>query len=613
MEECEMQTTEALLGLLRERGKRGLPLKRIYRQLYNTNLYVTAYGRIYRNKGAMTPGVTDETADGTSLETFETLIAAVRQERYHWQPVRRTYILKKSGKKRPLGLPVWSDKLLAEVMRMILDAYFDGTFSDHSHGFRSERGCHTALREIYHTWKGTSWIIEGDIADCFGSLNHDLILSALAESIQDGRFLGLVKNLLEAGYLETWKLNKTLSGVPQGSILSPVLSNILLNKLDRFVENELLPQYNQGRKRKANPAYRSLMNRAHRLRKQGQKEAAQRSKRQAQKLPAIDPRDPDYRRLKYCRYADDFALAFIGPKSEAEEIKRRLRAFLREELKLELSEEKTLITHTRESAAAFLGYEIITRHSNAKQTLDRNGYRGRSINGDISLKVPQKVVREKCRRYLRNGKAIHRAELLNESDYTILATYQQEYRGIVNYYRLADNLRTFTQLKWVMEQSLTKTLAAKHKISVRKVYRNYHADLERDGQSYKGLQVTVPREGKEPLVATWGGIPLIWNINACIDDQIKRYGWNRSELEKRLLAQTCEQCGATRATKRIEVHHIRGLKDLNKYTGREKPQWVEIMASRKRKTLVLCHTCHMDIHNGRRQRNKVARSRTGET
>ena len=355
MEVCEMQTTEALLGLLRERGKRGLPLQRVYRQLYNLNLYLTAYGRIYRNAGAMTPGVTEETVDAMSLEKMRDIIAAVRQERYQWQPARRTYVPKKNGKKRPLGMPVWSDKLLAEVIRSILDAYFEGAFSDHSHGFRPGRGCHTALREIYHTWKGTDWIIEGDIADCFGSLNHELILSALAERIQDGRFLNLIKKLLDAGYMEDWKFHKTLSGVPQGSILSPVLSNILLSKLDRFVETELLPQYNKGSRRKANQAYRSLINRAHRLRQQGQKEAARKIKRQAQKLPAIDPQDPDYRRLKYCRYADDFALAFIGPKAEAEEIKQRLRAFLRDELKLELSEEKTLVTHTRDSAAKFLG------------------------------------------------------------------------------------------------------------------------------------------------------------------------------------------------------------------------------------------------------------------
>ncbi len=308
-----------------------------------------------------------------------------------------------------------------------------------------------------------------------------------------------------------------------------------------------------------------------------------------------------------------FALAFVGPKEEAEEIKQRLRTFLREELKLELSEEKTLLTHTRDSAAKFLNYEITTIQSNTKQTRDKNGYTGRKINGAIGLKVPRKVVEEKCKRYMRKGKPIHRAELLNESDYTIIATYQLEYRGLANYYHMAYNLHTLHKLKRVMEISLTKTLASKHKISVRSVYKKYKADVDIEGKTYKGLQVTVPREGKKPLVATWGGIPLIWNVNTPIEDQIEQHHWKRSELEQRLLAQVCEQCGATRMIDKIEVHHIRALKDLEKYTGREKPQWVQIMAARRRKTLVLCHTCHMDIQYGRPHRNKVSRSRTGIT
>src|SRR5947209_2559630 len=486
--DAKLQTTEALLGLLRERGKRGLPMNRIYRQLYNTSLYLTAYGRVYRNAGSMTPGVTEETADGTSLETFDTIIQALRQERYQWQPARRTYIPKKNGKKRPLGMPVWSDKLLAEVMRMILDAYFDATFSDHSHGFRTDRGCHTALREIYRTWTGTAWIIEGDIADCFGSLDHNLIISALAEHIQDGRFLNLVKKLLDAGYLEDWKLNKTLSGVPQGSILSPVLSNILLSKLDRFVETTLIPHYSRGKRRKPNKAYERLEVQARRCRQKGQMEAARKLNQQAQHLPSIETHDPHYRRLRYCRYADDFALAFIRPKEEAEEIKHQLRTFLLEELKLNLSEEKTLVTHARSQAATFLGYEITTLQSNRKQYRDKNGRRNRRINGNIGFRVPQAVVQEKCKRYLRRNKPIHRAELLNESDYTIIATYQLEYRGIVNYYRLAYNLHTLRLLKWVMETSLTKTLAAKHQLSVRAVYCKYHAKLPMEGRMYNGMQ-----------------------------------------------------------------------------------------------------------------------------
>src|SRR5947209_4457288 len=605
-----MQTTDVLLGLLRERGQRGLPLTRIYRQLFNPNLYLTAYGRIYRNKGAMTPGVTEETADGMSLAKIETIIQAIKRERYQWQPARRTYLLKKNGKKRPLGMPVWSDKLLAEVMRMILDAYFDATFSDHSHGFRSERGCHTALRDIYHTWKGAVWLIEGDIADCFGSLDHELILSTLGEHIQDGRFLGLVKKLLDAGYLEDWKLNKTLSGVPQGSILSPVLSNILLSKLDRFVETTLIPHYTRGRKRKPNKAYERLKVQARRCRQKGQMEAARKRKQQAQHLPSIETHDPNYRRLRYCRYADDFALAFIGSKEEAEEIKHQLRMFLLEELKLNLSEEKTLVTHARSQAATFLGYEITTLQSNSKQYRDKNGRRNRRINGNIGFRVPQAVVQEKCKRYLRRNKPIHRAELLNESDYTIIATYQLEYRGIVNYYRLAYNLHTLQYLKGIMQQSLTKTLAAKHRISVQTVYETYQREIVVNGRTYKVLQAPAPREGKEPLIATWGGIPLEWDIKATVDERIHRHWNSRSELEKRLLAQVCEACGATHMTDQIEVHHIRALKDLNKYEGRERTWWVKTMAARRRKTLILCQTCHGDLHAGRPLRRKVSRLRT---
>src|SRR5215471_2404471 len=262
---CEIQTTNTYLGLLRERGKQGLPLARVYRQLFNRNLYLTAYGKIYRNAGATTKGVTSETVDSMSLQKIENIIGALRSERYQWQPARRTYIAKRNGKKRPLGLPVWSDKLLAEVIRLILDAFYDVQFSSHSHGFREGRGCHTALQEIYHTWGSATGIIEGDISDCFGSLPHTLLLSTLSEQIHDGRFLNLIKKLLDAGYLEDWKYQRTLSGVPQGSIVSPALSNILLDKLDRFVETTLIPQDSRGEKRKLNQEYVTLRKQMYKL------------------------------------------------------------------------------------------------------------------------------------------------------------------------------------------------------------------------------------------------------------------------------------------------------------------------------------------------------------
>src|SRR6195256_4492171 len=356
-----MQNAETVLGVLRERGRKGLPLDELYRQLFNPQLYLLAYGRIYSNDGAMTPGVTGETVDGMSLGRIDRIIDAVRHERYRFSPARRVYIPKPNGKLRPLGLPTWSDKLLGEVVRLLLEAYYEPQFSDRSHGFRPGRGCHTALREVANTWTGTTWFVEGDVADCFGSFDHSVMLSTLAEKIHDNRFLRLMRNMLQAGYLEQWTWNATLSGAPQGGVASPILCNIYLHKLDDFVENILIPEYTRGDKRARNAEYERLRHAHARARKKGDREKARELRRRQEHLPSVDCDDPGYRRLRYARYADDVLLGFSGPKAEAEEIKQRLTQFMRDELHLELSDEKTLITHARTSAATFLGYEITTQ------------------------------------------------------------------------------------------------------------------------------------------------------------------------------------------------------------------------------------------------------------
>lgn len=597
-----MRTANTILGLIRERGNKGLPLERVYKLLFNRNLYLQAYGKISPNKGAMTHGVTDETPDGMSLRKIDAIIEALRYERYQFLPARRTYIPKKNGKKRPLGMPVWSDKLVQEVIRSLLEAYFEPQFSSQSHGFRPEHGCHTALREIYITWGGTTWFIEGDISQCFDKLNHELLLEILKEYIHDGRFINLMRELLDAGYLEEWTFNQTLSGVPQGGVISPILSNIMLNKLDKYVEEALIPQYTKGTKRGGNPEYTKLMKRSWELRKKGNIEEAEELRKQAQAMPAMKTDDPSYRRLKYVRYADDFLLGFTGPKSEAEEIKQQLRKFLQEELKLELSEEKTLITHAISEAARFLGYEVIIMQNDTKRTMRNTNGKGiktkcRSINRRIGLRIPKDVLEAKVKRYRKGNKAIHRAELLEESDYTIVMTYQLEYRGLVNYYQSAHNLACLGQLKWVMETSLTKTLASKYKMSMPKVYEKYGAKIVVDGKEYKGLQVTVPKpdERKKPLIATWGGIPLKWNIKATLEDDPPKLHNNRSELVQRLLADFCELCGSE---KDVEVHHVQAMRKLHEYPGRPKPEWVKRMIALRRKTLILCKRCHEATEHG---------------
>jgi group II intron reverse transcriptase/maturase len=590
-----MATAETVMAVYSDRGKRGLPLKGVYRQLYSRDLYLRAYGRIHHNNGAMTPGITTETVDAMSLEKIDRIIDALRHEAYRWSPARRTHIPKKGGKKRPLGLPTWSDKLVQEALRLLLDAYYEPRFSDHSHGFRRGRGCHTALREITQRWRGVKWFIEGDIKGCFDNIDQEVLLEALSETVQDNRLLRLVSNMLKAGYMEDWRYGETLSGTPQGGIASPLLSNIYLDRLDRFVEETLLPIYNRGDRRRNDPGYKAIINAARRAGDRGDHGEAARLRKQAQTMPSRDPEDPDFRRLWYVRYADDWLLGFSGPRHEAEEIKHRIGRFLRDTLRLELSETKTLITHARDNAARFLGYEVVALHADGKR--DHRGQR--IINGLVRLKVPNDVIVERCRRYMRNGKAAHRPERLHDDDFSIVSQYGAEYRGFVQYYLLAFNAHRLRRMHHVMRTSLLGTLANKHKTRIAPIYRRLRTEVKDRGRPQTALAVTRERgEGKKPLVATFGGISLAWKKGAILSDRpLAIYSSVRSEIVQRLLAQKCEYCGSEEGP--FEVHHVRRLADLDRPGRKERPLWVKRMASRRRKTLVVCDRCHQDIHRNR--------------
>jgi group II intron reverse transcriptase/maturase len=590
-----MQSAESVLAVLRDRGRRGLPLDELYRQMFNPQLYLMAYGRIYANKGAMTPGATQETVDGMSLRKIGRIIDAVRHERYRFSPVRRVYIPKKSGKLRPLGLPTWSDKLVGEVMRLLLEAYYEPTFSDRSHGFRPGRGCHTALREVAHTWTGTTWFIEGDLADCFGSFDHSVLLSILGEKIHDNRFLRLVRQMCQAGYLEDWTWGATLSGVPQGGVTSPVLSNIYLHKLDVFVESVLIPEYTSGQLRAYNPEYRKVKWAISQARKKGDRAQVRSLYKRLHSLPSQDPADPDYRRLRYCRYADDTLFGFAGPKVEAEEIKARLAEFLRDELKLELSPTKTLITHARSQRARYLGYEIRVAASDRRTRRPTHGDRRnrRTLNGVVALHVPASVIKAKSVPYLSGGKPACRTAIVSEADYNIVGRFGAEYRGLVQYYLLAGDVYRLHRLRWVMETSMLKTLARKHRSSVSKMAARYKTKIETPHGPRVCFEVSVARAGKEPLLARFGGIPLKRQKTAVLTDRLMTGPiYPRKELVRRLLAGRCELCGET---DNIEVHHVRQLADLNR-PGQIPPHWAQVMAKRRRKSLVVCGDCHDLIH-----------------
>lgn len=587
-----MQNATTLLGIIQERGKQGLALEDLYRKLFNPELYLLAYAKLYPNKGAMTRGITKETVDGMSQAKIEKLIEDIRYERFHWTPVRRVHIPKTNGKTRPLGIPTWTDKLLQEVMRMLLEAYYEPQFSDNSHGFRPKRGCHSALNEVSKIWTGTKWFIEGDIAKYFDNINHKVLLEKLALHIKDNRFLRLIQGLLEAGYLEDWKYGKTLSGTPQGSIISPLLANIYLDGLDQFVEKELIPTYTRGGSRR--PRYREydrLVALSNIHKKQGNLEKAKALREQYLKMPSYVEDSPDYRRLRYVRYADDFLLGFIGPKSEAQEIKRKIAEYLNGNLHLELSSEKTLITHATTEAAHFLGYEVTNQMSETKQTNGR-----RSVNGRIALRVPLEVLTNKRRKYMIGDEVVPNTNIIRDSDFEIISRFQYEYRGVVQYYKLAQNIRWLAKLQWTIRTAMLRTLAAKHKMSLLQVVKKYQTSVTIPEGTYKVFQVVVEREGKAPLIARFGAIPLVREIKTVLTDNEPIWFASHTELVDRLLADKCEMCGSTN---KIEVHHIRKLADVNKKGKKEKTVWDKIMVSRNRKTLVLCDVCHHKVHAGK--------------
>ncbi len=587
-----MQKAESTLKVIGKRGEQGKTLHRLYRQLFKPELYLLAYDGIRANRGAITKGISDDTLDGMSMHRIDRIIKKVKTETYRWNPTRRVYIPKADGKKqRPLGIPSGDDKLLQAAMKLLLEAYYEPTFSEFSHGFRTGRGCHTALKEIKRNHESVSWFIEADIRDAFGSIDHEILLSIMGKKIKDGRMLRLIGGLLKAGYMENWAVFNTLSGTPQGGVISPLLANIYLNELDSWMEDKLLPLYNRslsGKRggKRINPEYNRLTAKMAGLKKKGNLETVKELRKIQRTMPSVIVDDPGYRKLSYIRYADDFLLSFAGPRGEAEDIKAQIKEFLAERLNLTLSEEKTLITHSRTQKAKFLGYELRIMHSTNR----------RKANGALWFGVPQETVTKAMRKYTRKGKIHHRPELMVRSDYEIVDTYQSEVRGLVEYYKMAHDLSTKMKgVKWVAGRSMLKTLAAKHKSSSEKMSRKYKTVKTIGGTNYRVHEVVIERENKKPLKTHFGAISLRRQSSIRVADISTQPRFNsRSDLLVRLLADKCEMCESDGM---VEVHHVNALRNVMKKGRREKPVWFRRMAAMNRKTLITCIPCHKAIHN----------------
>ncbi|WP_420685982.1 reverse transcriptase domain-containing protein [Bacillus cereus] len=605
-----MQCPKVVLSNLRKKSlDKKYQYTRLYRNLYNPDFFLLAYNNLSKNDGALTMGVDQRSIDGFSMEEVEQLIEVLKNKSYQPYPSKRVYIPKKNGKKRPLGIPSFCDKLVQEVIRMILEVIYEPNFSNSSHAYRKDKSCHSALLEIKRTFTGSKWFIEGDIRGFFDNIEHHTLMGILRRKISDENFIELIWKFLRAGYLDEWKFHNTYSGAPQGGIISPILSNIYLNELDVYMES-FKNSFNQGKRRKKNPEYENVRSKMRRLEKkidntdeqedsdsiENWKQEVKVLKKKLTQMPYSDQMDNEYRRLTYVRYADDFLIGIISSKEDAQYVKEEIAKFLKDKLKLELSMEKTLITNASNKQAQFLGYEIKIFKSQAIRT-DKLGRKIRLLNGKVQLKMPHKAWVNKLQKYQAiqmsaNGtwKPKPRNYFQRNEDLEIVSQYNSEIRGLYNYYRLAENVSNHMhRFAYFMFYSMLKTFATKYRKRTKHIRKKY----------MKNGRFTVEYETKRGIKQIHfieRNFPRINGISKEQTDVEKntRYTMSTTRLSDRIKAETCESCGRSNTT--IHMHHVKRLKNLREKSN--KSYLEQQMIARNRKTIALCKECHLKRHKG---------------
>jgi group II intron reverse transcriptase/maturase len=572
---------------------------RLYRYLLRPDIYYEAYRNLYANNGASTKGIDNDTADGFSEAKIAKIIKSLSDETYQPKPVRRTYIKKQNGKMRPLGIPSFSDKLVQEALRMVLESVFEPIFLNQSHGFRPGRSCHTALTELKKEFTGVRWFIEGDIKACFDTIDHTVLIDCINRKIKDARMIKLIYKFLKAGYLENWNYHGTYSGTPQGSGCSPILSNIYLHELDKFVM-KLKADFDIYENKNYTPEYRALDSKMKSLHQRIKKADGEKRlqlitdykniRKKKLKTPAKSQTD---KKIKYIRYADDTLIGVNGSREDSEEIKRRLAEFISHTLKMELSDEKTLITHSNDYAR-FLSYDIRVRRSTQIKCVGKMKHPKRTLSNKVELNVP---FADKIHKFIFSKQIaiqkqdgtlfpVYRRDMLHLSDLEIVASYNAELRGLCNYYSLASNFARFNFFSYLMEYSCLKSLAAKHKSSIRKIIKKFG-----DGKGEWGIPYKTKQGWKRRYFANYADCKE--NEEEFTDTISKAttiFRCSVNTFEKRLKAYECELCG-TKESDQYEVHHINKVKNL-----RGKEPWEIAMIAKRRKTLVVCLDCHNNIH-----------------
>ncbi len=572
----------------------------LYRLLYKQDLYILAYERIKSKPGNMTSGTDGETLDGTSLERINDIIETMKTEKFQFQPVKTTYIPKANGKLRKLGIPSIKDKLVQEVIHMILEAIYDSPhgafFKEQSHGFRPRRSCHSALRDIQRNWSATNWLIEGDIKACFDDIDHEILIDLIKRKIKDERFVNLVIKLLNAGYLDlNGERKDSLVGTPQGGIISPTLANIYMHELDICVE-KLQRELEKGEQKARNSEYRAMATRRAKLAKEGQTKTAEFRElgKSMRTLPSVDVDDPNFIRVRYVRYADDWMIGLCGSRQLAEEIKERVKIFLKEELSLTLSEEKTKITNARTEEAEFLGTLIGIGRTveTQKQTISTNGsgrmFKRRSTGWEVVIKAPMNRLIKKLEERgfcTTSGEPIGKGGWQHLDIDQIIGLYTSTNRGIQNYYRFVDNWREISRIQYILEYSLAKTLASKLKISVGQVFDKYGDSISVKIKSAKGERTVKFYKNTD------------WKTNRAAFTDSPSIDLVRTAIRMRTRSKLGQPCCICGNPDDVEMHHIEHIHKMSEKQASSN-DFARILRALNRKQIPVCKRCHRKIHRG---------------
>jgi group II intron reverse transcriptase/maturase len=574
----------------------------VYRLMYKEDLYIVAYERIKSKPGNMTPGSDGETLDGFSLETIREIIQDMRTEQFRFKPVRTTFIPKANGKMRKLGIPCVRDKVVQEVIHLLLEAIYDSPhgpyFKETSHGFRPNRSCHTALREFRGKWTAVNWLIEGDIRACFDELDLHTLVSLLHKKIHDQRFLNLIWKLLKAGYLDLHGVKReSLIGSPQGSLASPILANVYLHELDEFVEG-LRAEVETGEEKHRDPTYRSLSKKKARMAAEGRARTKEFKAivKAMRALPSRQVHDSEYVKMRYLRYADDWLIGIGGSHALAEEIKQKIKTFLSDHLKLTLSEEKTCITNARTQEAFFLGTTLKIGNggkAKVKQMTNWTGktFKRRTTGWETVMKapLPRLVKRLSDRGFCtKEGEPIPKSGWAFLDAEQIVSLYSSVNRGIQNYYRFADNWGQLNRVQYILQCSLAKTLARKYQISMAKIFKRFGKQMTISVAAKDGRK---DREVSFYLNHDWTKRRDAFQEGKHSDIDLIRTAMQMRTRSK--LGKPCCICGEVGQTAMHHVRHIRNLSHKRIATG-----FTRVLRALNRKQVPVCTECHVKIHRG---------------